>query len=148
KVAQIAELDSSILADLADGKAIVTFEEPTVSAKGTTTVKFVLKVDGTTINKSISVSFVAAGTFAGYAAEISSATVDVVGTTSTKHPKTATINVYAKNTSGDYVELLNSGLTFETVSGKADVISVNSTTGVVTAEGIGTDSVVVSVGTT
>ncbi|WP_337103570.1 Ig-like domain-containing protein [Paenibacillus sp. YIM B09110] len=133
--------DSDTLA-IGDKKFVYTLTPGETKGSGTLTVA----VNG--IKKTISVSLVEAGAFAGYAAVVSDTTLDLnfADDDLSDHPGTVAVAVYEKDVNGNYIAEVASGdIDLTETSEAAD--SAVTTSGVdVDAQAVGTETVTVKVG--
>lgn len=107
--AQVTTSKDGVIADLSktatavtitDGVAELPIELDEDAVKGTATIKIV----AADYTKSVSISVVEAGTFAGYAAVVSSTNLDVNGDAAdTELDSAVTVNVYKKDVNGNYI---------------------------------------------
>jgi hypothetical protein len=122
-----------------------------VKASTTVTIEYKSVEQDVTLTKTVTVTSVEAGTFAGYAATVDATKLDVMAEDAEGYDDlnqgdlTEQITVYKKDVNGNYYDVVTEGLTFE--SSDTDILSV-SDAGLVTAEDDGTATVTVKVGTT
>lgn len=123
------------------GATSQVFELVPGNAKGTAT----LTVSVGSISKTLSVSLVEKGTFAGYVAIASATTLDLDfdgPKAASGATNTVTFNVYKKDVNGNYIEPVTD---FEVVDGDTDAVNVDANN-VVTGANKGAETVTVKVG--
>ncbi|URN96076.1 MAG: S-layer homology domain-containing protein [Candidatus Pristimantibacillus lignocellulolyticus] len=111
----------------AEGVATLPLLAPAANAdKGTTVLTF--KVTGTNLTTAVTVNVVDKGTFVGYAVELSNTTLDANTNTTDankKNPTTATVKVYEKDSNGNNIAAITTGVVIEKDS--SDAITTNAT---------------------
>lgn len=140
----VAGLDKGVAVDgtIALGDASTTLELAPGTVKGSGTIK----VTAAGFTKSVSVSLVEAGAFAGYAAVAEDTTLDLnAGADISEHANTVAVSVYKKDVNGNYIGLASDdavvvALDDASDDGAVDVAGLN-----VTGAEKGTENVVVTV---
>ncbi|MFF2889963.1 Ig domain-containing protein [Paenibacillus sp. NPDC057967] len=129
---------------IVDGKADIVLNP--YSASDAEALSGSLKVKYGSMERTISVSLVKAGNFAGYAAVAGDTALDLNVDTADKKrkgPTNTTITVYEKDVNGNYISVVNSGVTLEDADATGGAVSVAGQT--VTSAKVGSENVVVKV---
>ncbi|MDQ0113639.1 S-layer homology domain-containing protein [Paenibacillus harenae] len=105
-----------------------------------------LTVELNGVKKSVALSLVEAGAFAGYAAVVSDTTLDLTpGTSLSSHPGSVAVSVYVKDVNGNYIDTVPTSDVQLVEASTAGDSAVDTNVDVVSAQAVGTENVVVQV---